>query len=63
MIGGWLGWMILEVFSKLGDSMILLTSRRKEEKIAHSCLSLNQWSTEKTESSSKNRQPLSVNWV
>jgi len=63
VIGGWLGWMILEVFSKLGDSMILLTSRRKEEKITHSCLSLNRWSTEKTESSSKNRQPLSVNWV
>ena len=23
MIGGWLDWMILEVFSNLGDSMIL----------------------------------------
>ena len=23
MIGGWLDWMILEVFSSLGDSMIL----------------------------------------
>ena len=23
VVGGWLGWMILEVFSSLGDSVIL----------------------------------------
>ena len=28
MIGGWLDWMILEVFSTLGDSMILYSDQR-----------------------------------
>ena len=30
-MGGWLDWVILWVFSNLGDSMILFPSHRKED--------------------------------